>query len=64
MRKNQFLSWSVEMHNWLVEKRSLFRVVNPGISVSPAGSQTFSGRAELVSATARWLIAGFGSIII
>jgi hypothetical protein len=33
MRKNQLPSWSVEMHNWLAEKRSLFRVVTPGISV-------------------------------
>jgi hypothetical protein len=50
MRKNQLPSWSVEMHNWLAEKRSLFRVVEPkNFRLSLRGSQTFSGRAELAS---------------
>jgi hypothetical protein len=34
MRKITYPAWSVEMNNWLVKMRSLFRVVKPGISIS------------------------------
>jgi hypothetical protein len=69
MRKNQLPSWSVETHNWSVEKRSLFRVVNPtNFRLSLRGHKLFQAARSLyppvIQAIARWPIASLGSIII
>jgi hypothetical protein len=46
--KGHLPGWSVEMHNWSMEMRSLFRVVNPGIFSVLRGSALFSREEELL----------------
>ena len=69
MRKSQLPSWSAEVHNWLAEKRSLFRVVKPkNFRLSLRGHKLFQAARSLhpavIQAAAGWSIGGFGSMII
>jgi hypothetical protein len=52
MRKITYAAWSVEMNKWWVKTRSLFRVVEPGISTLLRGHRFFRAAVAPVQSMA------------